>query len=317
MRRRRTACRRWRSPISPTRSASSSSTRRRARRGIKPIAGCDVWITHDTERDAPFRAILLAADRAGYLKLCDWLSRAYRTNQHRGRAELRREWFAEGTDGLIALSGARHGDVGAALAQGNAAAAHQGRARMGRMVSAALLPRSAARGPPRRRRAGHGDRRARRASTTLPVVATHPVQFLHARRISGRTKRACASPRATCCPTRAGRGASPPSSTSRRRRRWRRASPTCRRRSPTVVAIAQRCNLTIPLGKNYLPEFPTPAGVTIDEHLRMEAVAGLERRLAQLYPDAGDARREARPSTTSASTSKRARSCRWDSRATS
>ena len=91
--------------------------------GVKPIAGCDVWITHDAERDAPFRAILLAADRAGYLRLCDWLSRAYRHNQHRGRAELAREWFAEGTDGLIALSGARAGDVGSALAQGNAAGA--------------------------------------------------------------------------------------------------------------------------------------------------------------------------------------------------
>jgi DNA polymerase-3 subunit alpha len=52
------------------------------------------------------------------------------------------------------------------------------------------------------------------------------------------------------------------------------------------VAIAQRCNLTIPLGKNHLPEFPTPAGVTIDEHLRNEATLGLERRLAKLYPDA-------------------------------
>ena len=63
------------------------------------------------------------ASRAGYLRLCDWLSRAYRINQHRGRAELRREWFDEGTDGLIALSGARIGDVGAALMQGNAAGA--------------------------------------------------------------------------------------------------------------------------------------------------------------------------------------------------
>ena len=32
-------------------------------------------------------------------------------------------------------------------------------------------------------------------------------------------------------------------------------------------------------------EFPTPAGVTLDEHLRGEAAAGLEQRLAQLYPD--------------------------------
>jgi DNA polymerase-3 subunit alpha len=54
------------------------------------------------------------------------------------------------------------------------------------------------------------------------------------------------------------------------------------------VAIAQRCNLTIALGENHLPEFPTPAGVTLDEHLRREAAAGLERRLAQLYPDVAE-----------------------------
>ncbi|NDP43342.1 MAG: DNA polymerase III subunit alpha, partial [Aromatoleum sp.] len=59
------------------------------------------------------------------------------------------------------------------------------------------------------------------------------------------------------------------------------------------VAIAQRCNLVIPLGKNYLPDFPTPEGVTLDEHLRQEAAAGLERRLATLYPEAAqrDAKR--------------------------
>src|SRR5947209_11535545 len=92
-------------------------------RGIKPIAGCDVLVTHESEREAPLRALLLVASRAGYLRLCDWLTRAYRTNQFRGRAELRREWFAEGTDGLIALSGARDGDVGQALLQGDATAA--------------------------------------------------------------------------------------------------------------------------------------------------------------------------------------------------
>ncbi|HEX5124103.1 MAG TPA: DNA polymerase III subunit alpha, partial [Rhodanobacteraceae bacterium] len=51
------------------------------------------------------------------------------------------------------------------------------------------------------------------------------------------------------------------------------------------VAIATRCNLTIPLGKNHLPQFPTPAGMSLDDHLRAEAAGGLERRLAQLYPD--------------------------------
>ena len=92
-------------------------------KGIKPIIGCDVWVTHDSERDAPHRLLLLCQSRAGYLKLADWLTRAYRTNQYRGRAEMKRAWFAEGTDGLIALSGFAGGDVGHALAQGSPAAA--------------------------------------------------------------------------------------------------------------------------------------------------------------------------------------------------
>ncbi len=91
--------------------------------GVKPVIGCDVWITHESERDQPWRLLLLASSHGGYLKLCEWLSRGYRQNQHRGRAELRREWFDEGTEGLIALSGARAGDVGQALIQGNMAAA--------------------------------------------------------------------------------------------------------------------------------------------------------------------------------------------------
>jgi DNA polymerase III subunit alpha len=59
-------------------------------RGIKPIAGCDVWIANDSERDQPARILLLAATRDGYLRLCDWLSRAYRAHQHRGRAQIDR-----------------------------------------------------------------------------------------------------------------------------------------------------------------------------------------------------------------------------------
>src|SRR5260370_1972786 len=73
-------------------------------RGIKPIIGCDVWVTHDSERDASHRLLLLCQSRVGYLKLADWLTRAYRTNQYRGRAEMKRPWSAEAPDALLALS---------------------------------------------------------------------------------------------------------------------------------------------------------------------------------------------------------------------
>ncbi|MDR2113576.1 MAG: DNA polymerase III subunit alpha, partial [Candidatus Accumulibacter sp.] len=44
------------------------------------------------------------------------------------------------------------------------------------------------------------------------------------------------------------------------------------------------CNLEIGLYKNYLPNFPTPDGVSLEEFLTAEAERGLERRLKQLYP---------------------------------
>jgi DNA polymerase-3 subunit alpha len=259
--------------------------------GIKPIAGCDVWITHDAERDAPYRAILLAANREGYLKLCEWLSRAYRTNQHRGRAELRREWFAEGTDGLIALSGARLGDVGGALVQGNAA-------------GAARLAREWAAWFPQRyylevQRAGHAEDDALVGVTVtlaselgLPVVATHPIQFLAAEDFRPHEARVCIAEGHVLSDTRR------PRRFTTEQRFLSQAEMAVRfadlpEALANSVAIAQRCNLAITLGQNHLPEFPTPAGVTIDEHLYHEAASGLEHRLERLYPDAAvrDAKR--------------------------
>jgi len=76
-------------------------------RGVKPIAGCDVWITNESDRDKPYRLLLLCQSHGGYLKLCELITRGFRSNRYRGRAELRKAWFSEtGTEGLIALSGA-------------------------------------------------------------------------------------------------------------------------------------------------------------------------------------------------------------------
>src|SRR4051794_35321387 len=93
--------------------------------GVKPIVGCDVWISNESERDKPHRLLLLVQSQAGYLRLSEWLSRAWLENQHRGRGELRKAWFSEGTTGLIALSGAMHGDLAQALLQDNRAGAER------------------------------------------------------------------------------------------------------------------------------------------------------------------------------------------------
>ena len=89
-------------------------------KGLKPIIGCDIWLENSTNREQPSRLLLLCQSHAGYLLLCQLLSRAYLSNQYRGRAEFKREWFVEcGTEGLLLLSGAMAGDVGQACLQGN------------------------------------------------------------------------------------------------------------------------------------------------------------------------------------------------------
>jgi DNA polymerase-3 subunit alpha len=97
------------------------------KRGVKPIIGCDVWVTNDSDRDNPHRLLLLAQDRSGYLNLCTLLTRAFLENQHRSRAEVRLDWLEmeRGTlaRGLIALSGGRHGEIGAQMMTGKADAA--------------------------------------------------------------------------------------------------------------------------------------------------------------------------------------------------
>src|SRR5574343_761858 len=64
-------------------------------KGIKPVVGVDCWITNDENRDKPSRLMLFAKNRMGYLQLCELLSKAWLTNQHRGRAEIRTEGLQE------------------------------------------------------------------------------------------------------------------------------------------------------------------------------------------------------------------------------
>jgi DNA polymerase-3 subunit alpha len=50
-----------------------------------------------------------------------------------------------------------------------------------------------------------------------------------------------------------------------------------------TIEIAKRCTVELTLGKNYLPDFPIPEGLTIEQFLEDEARKGLEKRLVQLF----------------------------------
>jgi DNA polymerase III subunit alpha len=251
--------------------------------GIKPVIGCDVFVSNPAEREQPFRLLLLCQLHAGYLRLCDLLTRAYRENQYRGRPEMRREWLKEGTAGLIALSGAHLGEVGATLVNGNKAAARQLA-----QEYAGLFPGrfylEVQRTGFAREEAHLRDTVQLAAELALPVVATHPVQFLTIDDYKAHEARVCISEGYVLNDKRRARvfTAQQYFKTQAEMAALFADLPEALQNS---VEIAKRCNLTLTLGKPHLPDFPTPNGESLEDFLRTESERGLQQRMLQLFPD--------------------------------
>ena len=252
--------------------------------GLKPLIGCDLWLENPQNRDQAARVMLLCQSLEGYLKLCALLSRAYLENQHRGRPEIKREWLAEaGTEGLILLSGAMLGDVGQALLQANAVAAKQ-------LAEdwAALFPN---RFYIELQRAGHAQQEiyisralSLAAVLELPVVATHPVQFIEVEDFKAHEARVCIAEGYVLADNRR-----PKNFTEEQYFKTQDQMAALFADIPEAlvnsVEIAKRCNVALSLGKNFLPQFPTPNNESLDDYLVIKAKEGLVERLAVLYPD--------------------------------
>lgn len=260
------------------------------KKGVKPILGADVWLEPEGGEKQPSRLLLLVQDGGGYLNLCELLSRAWLGPAQQAQARVRWDDLAQLGGGLIALSGAEMGAVGQALAGGDPARAAQ------------LATRLAGLFPDRfyleLQRAGlTGQEAVLRASVALaaqlglPVVATHPVQFLVPDDFEAHEARVCVAEGETL-------------TNLKRVKRFGREQYFKTRAQMTAlfadlpsalrnsVEIAKRCNLTLVLGKPRLPDFPTPevdgVPMPMEEYFRQLSHAGLVERLEQLYPDAAE-----------------------------
>ncbi|MEI8385406.1 MAG: DNA polymerase III subunit alpha [Nitrosomonadaceae bacterium] len=254
--------------------------------GIKPIIGCDVWVTNEADRDKPSRLLLLCQSHIGYLLLCRLLSRAYRENQHRGRPEIRKSWLNKtesGSDELIALSGAHTGDIGLALLQNNP-------------TQAELLARDWAELFPERfyievQRIGSANEEALvqrslvlASSLHLPVVATQPVQFISPDDYKAHEARVCIAEGYVL-----GDRRRPKNFTDQQYCKTQTEMSELFADIPAALAnsveIAKRCNLILELGINHLPLFPTPHNESLEQYLHDQALTGLEERMRTLFPD--------------------------------
>lgn len=263
------------------------------KKGVKPIVGADVWIANPEAPEDPFRFLLLARNRPGYRQLCELLTRAYLQPDRRDKAAIHREWFREiGCDGLIALSGAHQGDVGEALAAGNQALAKKRAEAWARLFPDAYYLEVQRYGQPQQE-AQVQAMAGLAGALGLPLVATHPIQFMAREDFRAHEARVCIAEGYVLGDTRRPR-AFTEEQYFKSQAEMAALFADLPEALENALEIAKRCNTELTLGQNFLPDFPTPEGMSLNDYLAHLAKEGLEKRLAQLYPDAGR-REEKRP----------------------
>ncbi|VAW86040.1 DNA polymerase III alpha subunit [hydrothermal vent metagenome] len=249
--------------------------------GVKPIIGCDIWLHNENEPNQPSHLLLLSKNPQGYRNLIELVSQSYTDGQHHGRAIVRREWVAEKSSGLIALSGGRQGEIGQALLAGNIDEAVRRLNEWKRIFPDSFYLELSRTGRAQEDNYLH---QAVDLATKFdtPVVATNEVCFITKDDFEAHELRVCINE---------GRVLDDP-------HRPKNYSEQQYLRTPeemaelfsdipealaNTVEIAKRCSVEVKQGTYYLPDFPVPQGLTMDEYFRQLSHEGLEKRLDFLF----------------------------------
>ncbi len=258
-------------------------------KGVQPILGAEIFLEGlGADPLALSRVMVLVQSSQGYLNLSELLARAWTQNMVKTNAVVKLAWLQELSEGLILLSGAQAGPVGQALVQGDTSRAAEIALQLASIFTHRFYLEIQRAGRPEDN--AHVVAAVKLASRlSLPVVATHPIQFLTQDDYESHEARVCISEGEIL-------------GNQRRVRKFTRDQyfkssaemqalfadvPSALANS---VEIAKRCNLTLVLGKPQLPNYPTPVNdgkpMPIEDYFRLLSVEGLEERLVHLYPDA-------------------------------
>ncbi len=261
--------------------------------GVQPILGAEVHLTlsDSSITAANSKILLLVQSQKGYLNLCELLTRSWIQQDVKShQPHVRWAWLTELSEGLIFLSGGQLGHIGQNLLLGNEEQAEKICNDLSRLFPNRFYVEL--------QRAGRANEERYIASAValasklnLPVVATHPIQFLEAQDYEAHEARVCISQGEIL-------------GNSKRLRLFTREQYFKSSEEMKVlfadipsaivntVNIAKRCHMQLSLGKPQLPEYPTPLEdgqrIPIDVYFRQVSQAGLSERLNKLFPSAQD-----------------------------
>jgi len=255
--------------------------------GIKPLIGADLRLVNEEDAGRPHRLLLYCQNEVGYRRLSELLTRAYMEGQVRGEPMARREWLtAESVEGLLALSGGLHGDVGHALASGQTELAGERLDHWRRLFPERYYLELTRTGRPQEEDCVQASLQLA-SETGTPVVATNDVRFIRKEDFNAHEARVCIHQ---------GRGlADPDRPRAYSAEQYLKSSEEMCALFADVpeaiensLEIARRLNLDLELGKSVLPAFPVPEGQDEAEFLTHIAEAGLEERLEPILTGSDD-----------------------------
>ena len=261
--------------------------------GVQPILGAEVHLTLSdiSITAANSKILLLVQSQKGYLNLCELLTRSWIQQDVKShQPTVKWDWLSELSEGLIFLSGGQLGHIGQNLLLGNEEQAEKICNDLSKLFPNRFYVEL--------QRAGRVNEERYIASAValasrlnLPVVATHPIQFLEAQDYEAHEARVCIA-----------QGEILGNSKRLRlftREQYFKSSEEMKALFADIpsaivntVNIAKRCHMQLSLGKPQLPEYPTPLEdgqrIPIDVYFRQVSQAGLSERLNKLFPSAQD-----------------------------
>ena len=245
--------------------------------GIKPIIGIDIRIVADVAQKTPSQLVLLCQNLQGYRNLNHLITRSYKEGQQYGTPFLQKNWLQGYSQGLIALSGAQQGDIGQALSAGDNKRAKKLLAGWQAIFPDKFYLELQRTGDPL-------EEKYITAAVTLaaennvPVVASNNVRFLVKEDFSAHEARVCIQQSTTLADTKR-----PKVYTEMQYLRSSEEMVQLFSDLPSAIEnttmIAQRCNLELTLGNNYLPEFTVPEGFDQNQWLRKQSEESLGKKI--------------------------------------
>ncbi|HKZ03743.1 MAG TPA: DNA polymerase III subunit alpha, partial [Pyrinomonadaceae bacterium] len=263
-------------------------------RGVKPIIGCETYITRGSRKDravgapgekANFHLILLAKNLEGYQNLVRLTSKAY-TEGFYYKPRIDKELLAQHSKGLIALSACMSGVPSAMLAREKcdeaAAAALEFQEILGKGNYYLEIQEHGLEAQDRiRKPLVELSRR-----TGVPLVATNDAHYLRPEDARAHDVLLCIGSAKTVNDTNRLRYASPNFYVRSAEEMWQIFGQELPEVLTRTVEIAERCDLQLPQNVNYLPNYPIPqsfSGLAAEDYFEKVVREGFEQRRQRIW----------------------------------